>query len=467
VLCFDGNSSDTTPGGTFHVRSRTRSGRRVFFNILPSCARRVKDATVPLTGTGGTNTFSAFMLRRPETDPHFCNRFGRSIAVVIAGIGMAAAMLDPLVAQISEPATGVESAPQDTVAQENDAYATARAFDEQGQTSEAINAYRRAIKRYPLAKPAGEAQYRVAELLESTGNTSRAFNAYQALLTNYPDTQNFERAVSAQVNIANRFLEGKPQSILGLSLGSTAPRAQEMYRAILASAPFSKYAPVAQFNLGLASEKDSKPFEAIAAYQAVMDTYPNSDVVDDAMYQIGYVYMRIGFAQQSQDLSSIISAKNTFEDFLIEFSESEKAPQARENLVRIANKESGDIFQIAKFYEFTRDYRAAVIYYNDVIRRQPDTEDAKISKMRIEELRGEVGDEALRTGPERAETGEKLAIRRRLQAQIETSALADFAGPPTRDIVPDELPADIRPRMRTSVDDIRPLPAVEPDLPIE
>lgn len=454
-----------TGGQAFTFDFRTRTDRRFFYSTSRP-DRKLKSASIgPLTGQIGPNTFPASMLRGSETD-NFCSSIGRTITLLTSSIALTISMATPVYGQILAPSAGTEAA-IDTTAQEIETYATARALDEQGRTSEAINAYRRAIKRYPLAKPAAEAQYRVAELLESTGNLSRAFNAYQALVTNYPDTPNFERAVSAQVNIANRFLEDKPPSFLGLSLGGRASRAQEMYRAILTTAPFSKYAPVAQFNLGLASEKDSKPFEAIAAYQAVMDTYPNSDVVDDAMYQIGYVYMRIGFAQQSQDLSSIISAKNTFEDFLIEFPNSEKAPQARENLLKIANKESGDIFQIAKFYEFSRDLKAAVIYYNDVIRRQPDTEEAKIAKMRIEELRSEYGDEALRTGPERAETGEKLAIRRRLQAQVETSALADFSGPPTRDIVPDELPTDIRPRMRTSVDDIRPLPAVEPDLPIE
>jgi outer membrane protein assembly factor BamD len=261
-------------------------------------------------------------------------------------------------------------------------------------------------------------------------------------------------------------LQGRPQKFLGVPIGNSAQRAAEMYRNIVANAPYSKYAPIVQFNLGLAYEKLSQPFEAIAAYQAVLDTYPNSDVCDDALYQIGFVYMRIGFAEQSQDLSSLISARNTFEDFLIEYPDSEKAPQARENMEMLSGRESGDIFRIAKFYEFSRDYRAAVIYYNDVIRRQPNTPEAGLAKARIEELRGQYGEDALRTGPENAETGEKLALRRRLQAQVETSSLADFSGPPKRDIVPDELPA-AGPGMRTSIEDVQPLPAVEPDLPHE
>ena len=79
----------------------------------------------------------------------------------------------------------------------------------------------------------------------------------------------------------------------------------------------------------------------------------------------------------------------------------------------------------------------------------------------------EVGDDALRTGPERAETGEKAALRRRLQAQIETSALADFNGPTRKDVVPDELPVVNKPKLRTEARDVRPLPSVEPALPTQ
>jgi outer membrane protein assembly factor BamD len=353
----------------------------------------------------------------------------------------------------------------DAAATASATFASAKAADEAGSTQAAIDMYQAALKRYPLASEAATAQYRLAELLESKEDLSRAFNAYQALLVRYPDTPNFERAVAAQVSIANKYLQGRPQKFLGVPVGNSAKRAQEMYANIIANAPFSKYAPVAQFNLGLAYEKQSQPFEAIKNYQKVLDNYPNSDVCDDALYQIGYVNMRVGLAQASQDLSALIAARNTFEDFLIEFPNSEKAPQARENLTRLGGQEANDVYRVAKFYEFYRDLKASVIYYNEVIRRQPGTKEAELAKSRIEELRSQYGDDALRTGPEKAETGEKAALRRRLQAQVEATSLSDYNGPPKRDIVPDELPAATKPKMRTNVDDVQPLPAVEPSLP--
>lgn len=353
--------------------------------------------------------------------------------------------------------------------EEAEYFAAASDLYEAGQNNSALAAYRGFLKKYPASTLASKAQYRVAELLDALGNSNKAFDAYQTLISRYPDTTEFEPAVAQQVIIANQYLQGKRMDFLGIPVLPGVERAQQMYEAILKNAPYSKHAPIAQFNLGLSLERQKSIPAARQAYQTVLDKYPNSDVADDALYQIAYIYMRTGLSGQSQDLSSLVLAKETFEDFLLQYPNSEKAPQARDNLIEIGGKESGDLMAIAKYYDWSKNYKAAIIYYNDIVRKLPNSPDAGLAKTRIEELRGTVGDDALRVGSERAESGEKLALRRRLQAQVETSSLADYSGPPKRDIVPDELPIVRQPRLRTNVrGDVRPLPApVEPILPTE
>ena len=134
-------------------------------------------------------------------------------------------------------------------------------------------------------------------------------------------------------------------------------------------------------------------------------------------------------------------------------------------MTKLGGTEAGDLLAIAKFYDRYKSYRSAAIYYNDVVRRSPGTEESKLAEERVQELRSLVGDDALRTGPENAESGATAALRRRLQAQVETSSLADFNGPSRRDIVPDELPVVSSPKLRTEARDVTPLPAVEPGLP--
>ncbi len=332
----------------------------------------------------------------------------------------------------------------------------------------ALAAFKRFLKNNPKSKLAPKAQLRIADLLLIQGRWSSSFDAYQALITRYPNTPEFEGAVARQVLIANSYLDLRRVMLLGYSVpvpGITgAERAQKMYEAILKNAPYSIYAPITQFNLGLAFQRQKAIKEARDAYQKVIDKYPNSDVADDALYQIAYIYMRLGLTSSSQDLSALILSKETFEDFLLQYPKSEKAPQARDNLATIGRTEAGNLMVIAKYYDWTKNPKAAIIYYNDIIRKQPKSPDAEIAKTRIEELRSQFGEDVLRVGSERAESGEKLALRRRLQAQVETSALSDYSGPPKRDIVPDELPVVKKPRLRTDSRDVQP---VEPLLPTQ
>ena len=336
----------------------------------------------------------------------------------------------------------------------------ARDLEAAGSTSRAVSTYREIVKKYPVSPSAPAAQFRVAQLLEESGNLSRAFDAYKVFVESYPQAREFDQAANAQLAIADDFMKRR-----------RFERAEEMYRALLGSAPYAKFAPAAQFKLGQSLESRKEYEQAIAAYQVVLDRYASSDYADDALYQIGYVQLTEA-QSRSQDLSAAIDAKNTFEEFLMEYPNSEKAAQARDNLDRMSGRETSDLYSIAQFYDRNSDFRAAVIYYSELVRRQGGSEQAKLANDRIEEIRAEVGDDELRSGPERAETGERAAMRRRLQNQVETSALSNYAGPPVDDVAPEQLPAP-RPQLRTSAEDIRPLqpdanlPPVEPDLPVE
>jgi len=335
------------------------------------------------------------------------------------------------------------------------------------QDRNTINNLRQVARQQRFTPEGADAQFRLAQILHGTNQPERAFNAHSAFIGDYPDSPRFEESIRAQVEIANLFLDGRRVRFLGIPLLSGYEKAEKMLTTVIANAPFSRYAPMAQFNLGLAYERQGKLAEAIGAYQGVLDRYPGSPVAANALYQIGYVYMVQGTRGRSEDLSALIDARNSFEDFLMFYPDSEKAAQARENLELLQSRETGDVMGIARFYDRSRDFRSAFIYYNEVLRRGPNTQDAEIAQIRIDELRSEYGDDALRTGPEQTQTGERIALRRRMQAQVETTALADYTGPSRGDVVKEELPV-ARPRLRTEAREIAPLPAlppIEPDLP--
>jgi outer membrane protein assembly factor BamD len=333
--------------------------------------------------------------------------------------------------------------------------------ESRGELRGAVTTYKQLLRRYPVSNLAPKAQFKVARILEAGGEYDDAYDAYANYLTKYPRGEDFETSVESMFKIAQLFLEGEKRKIFGLKIASSMTRAQEMFEGIVQRAPYSRYAPLAQFNAGQAMEKQGKFSDAIAAYTAVVTRYPSDPIADDAQYQIGFVQLR-QYRDGSYDQGGAQKARDAFEDFINRFPDSEKVPQARENLKSLEAGASKGTLDIAKFYDKTKKYKAAVIYYNDVIKFSPGTPEATFAKTRIDELRAKHGDDALRPGPERAETGAKAAERRRLQAKVETVSRPDYAGPPVSLPRPDEV-APGRPRLRT--EPLGPIPAVEPELP--
>jgi len=330
-----------------------------------------------------------------------------------------------------------------------------------GDTEKAIATYRFIAKTYPKSKEAPEAQFKLAKQLNKNGNFESAFKEYETLLKKYPQTPNFEESVADQINIANAFLKGMKVKFLGIPMTPSMEKAEEMYTAILKVSPYSKHAAITQFNLGLALQKQGKAQEAIAAYQRVLDKYPNSAACDSAAYQVGYVYQLLGMTGKSQDLSALKQAQNNYQDFLLQYPNSEKVQQAGQNMKKMFSKESADTLRVARFYDFNKEFKASSIYYNDVICRFPQSEEATAAKSRLDELKALYGEDTLRVGQERPENGERLAERRRLQAQVESTALANYDGPPKKDVVPEEAPAR-QPKMKGDLRDTQPIPLQEP-----
>lgn len=343
----------------------------------------------------------------------------------------------------------------------------AQSLEAEGKLGAAYDQYRALVQKAPLSTHAPKAQLKMGRLLEQQGNLDKAFGAYDTYLEKYPRGDDFDGVVESMYKIAKLFLEGeKSKKLLGIPVGGSVDRAREMFDSIIKRAPFSKWAPMAQFNIGQANEREAKYPEAIAAYQLVVTRYAGESIAGDAQYQIGYVLLK-EHREGSYDRASAQKAREAFEDFISRYPESEKVPQARENMASLEGGSNKSILEIARFYDRTKQFKAAVIYYNEVIQQQPDSPESGLAKARIAELKGKYGEDALRAGPERAQTGTNVATRRKMQARVDTVSRPDYVGPPVK-VAEDRAPASggsKRPKLRTTPESIGPVEPVEPALP--
>jgi outer membrane assembly lipoprotein YfiO len=183
-------------------------------------------------------------------------------------------------------------------------------------------------------------------------------------------------------------------------------RAVTIFANVVRTAPYGKYTARAQFDIGLAREKQGANDAALQAYQAVVDKFPNEPVAVDAQYQMGYIWFTAA-QTGTKDAAASANAKTAFQDFLFHYPKSEKAAQARANLDILEHKQTANSYKVAKFYDKQKYYRAAVIYYNEVIRQQPGSEESNEAKKRIDQLRAKFGDAALQPALAVSQTGKK------------------------------------------------------------
>src|SRR5258708_2416819 len=92
-------------------------------------------------------------------------------------------------------------------------------------------------------------------------------------------------------------------------------------------------------------------------------------------------------ASGDYDMGAAKKAVDAFQDYLVRYPTSDKAAQAQQNIQKLGQKQTQGAFDVAKFYETQHESRAAFIYYNEVVREDPNSAQAQIAKKRIQELR--------------------------------------------------------------------------------
>src|SRR5216117_3776608 len=341
-------------------------------------------------------------------------------------------------------------------------YQIGQKAEQDGDKKRAIRDYKSLVKRHPKDALAPTALFRTAQLQEQTHQYTPAADSYLQLVEKYASSAHFDEAIEGQFRVGEIFLNGKKLKVLGIPIASALDRAVTIFANVVRTAPYGKYTARAQFDIGLAREKQGANDAALQAYQAVVDKFPNEPIAVDAQYQIGYIWFTAS-QTGTKDAAAASNAKTGFQDFLFHYPKSEKAAQARVNLEILEHKQTANSYKVAKFYDKQKYYRAAVIYYNEVIRQQPGSEESNEAKKRIDQLRAKFGDAALQPALAVSQTGKKKGQAHGARTAETGSAKpgapnndAPLPAPETDSSLPP--PASLAPDTTTAPEPVLPLP---------
>ncbi len=302
----------------------------------------------------------------------------------------------------------------------NDLMARARADEAAGREKAAIKGYETIIAKYPYASIASEAQFRIAAALEQDRKFEDAFEAYQHLITRYRQSPQFSEAIDRQYNIATLSRTKRTGRTLGFKVRLSSEEIITMLKQIIANAPHGVHAAEAQFEIAAIHEEEGQHDQAIAAYRKVADNYPTSPMAADAKSRIGQTYMaKVG--QGNRDSSNISRARDAVDEASL-FGNAPPDLLSMQGSINEAAAESS--FSTGKFYQKRGNYKAAMIYYADIL-RNPGSAHYEEVRERVNEMNAKE--------PGLMESMKHLALDSRSLAVPATANLknkGDYFGPP-------------------------------------
>ncbi len=288
---------------------------------------------------------------------------------------------------IYRPGEGWEVQGEDTVeGTSKQQHEKGEKYERENKFDEAANAYRLIPKTWPLSPNAPEGQYRFGVMMYKLFDFQRSFKEFQKCLEKYPETEHFDEILKYQYDIACLFLAGERQKIWRIPTFPSMDKTVEMFQQVIKNGPYSDVAPMSQLMIGFAREKQHQWTDAVKAYQEVVRRYPKSDLADDAQFQIGYAYM-MASREADYDQTATNRAITGFRDYITKYPKSEKIEQARDNISRLQMEQARGIWSIAEFYDREKNSDAALIYYNSLIQKFPNSDLAKRAYKRVEAIK--------------------------------------------------------------------------------
>ncbi len=234
------------------------------------------------------------------------------------------------------------------------------------------------LRRFPDSPQAGEALYNIGLIYEEMHRYYQAHQAYKRLIEKYPFSDYFPKAIEREFELGKRFLQGYKRKFWDITKPIENP-APEVFDLIVSSAPYSRFAPSALYYKGLYYKKKKQYTEAIDAFRRLLNTYPDSEYVDRAEYQIAITYYEMSLDPQYDQVFTQKAIKS-LRKFLLKYPNSNFQEKAKEILRELTEKQARHVLDIAKFYLKQKKYQSAKIYLEEVVNKYPNTNAAQEAK---------------------------------------------------------------------------------------
>jgi outer membrane assembly lipoprotein YfiO len=229
--------------------------------------------------------------------------------------------------------------------------------------------FKKILNSYPKSSEAAESQFYLAQIEETRANLWQAYLDYQKVIDKYPFSERIAEINEREYNIAEKFMSGYKRRAMGMAIPVENP-AIEIFKKVVENSPYGPLAAKAQYKLGLILKSLAQFYEAEDAFNKVVTSYPDSEWVAAAKFQIASCRASLSRGPAYDQVASK-EAREKFEEFVRAHPEAELSKEAEKNIDSLSDKEGESNYEIARFYEKQKNYESAKLYYNAIIEGAP------------------------------------------------------------------------------------------------
>lgn len=268
-------------------------------------------------------------------------------------------------------------------------YQTALLAKQDGKYKYSTRLFKELQRRYPKSPFYAESVFRIAEM-EFEKNELAAANA---LLTQYlaldSNVSHLEEAIRMKFSIATQYEKGYRDHLMGLKkmpkVFTDKELALEIYEEIIISMPRHELAAESLFRKGvmLLADKDFK--ESVESFQTLIRRFPTNPLAPESYLEVGRVYMQ-QMKQEFPDPDLYDLALINFEQFKKHFPTEPRVQVLEKQLLSLQESLAKQLFEIGAFYQRTKKYNAASLYYSIIVHRYGLTKYAHKSKIELRKM---------------------------------------------------------------------------------
>lgn len=250
----------------------------------------------------------------------------------------------------------------------------------------AHKSFKRIVKRYPQSFHAPKALYRSARLYFDRKKFRKAFTDYYRIIRLYPYFENYNQVITEEFEIASALMEEKTSKYFGVIPFRNYDLAARYFEAIIASAPYSDYAPLSLMNIALIHKKQGNQLHAIDALDRLINFYPRSMLASDAYLELaGSFSLMVDGPRYDQGATR--EAISHFEDFLILYPESQAVAIGETGLSEMQDVLAKSKLEMGEFYyKKRRNYVAAQVFFNEAITVAPTSRSANKARTYLAQI---------------------------------------------------------------------------------